>query len=386
MRVEPGEGWDEPAIVVRLRPGLNVRNRVRSGTIRGPPMTPCRALPSISFAATLSRDVAIVSRLSGSTPSSPWCSLYLSNATVFGGELAPTLDTSKEFGGGLVRPSIRPREFGLSGDQLAGERLREDGLRELLGAGIEARSRITTWAVGRKHLSSSFVRCGLCGSGISITASMRSAQSSYCCTKARAKGCEGIGYRVEHHVDAAVIGACMSLVTDEVLERTREIIQETLDVRRQVETHEAEHARLEREVATAERRIKGTQELVLDSDGAEREHHRASLRDQLARLERLKSALVEVKASPTPTDAKTVLKELEERVLGLRELLARGRLEALPAVQAILGGERFTATKIEGGWHLEARVSSVYLFDKAGRHQKARIKGSVPEPPAGSAP
>jgi hypothetical protein len=57
---------------------------------------------------------------------------------------------------------------------------------------------------------------------------------------------------------------------------------------------------------------------------------------------------------------KLVLRELEERIRGLRARLQSCTFEEnLGAVQDILGGERFEATKLEKGWKLRARASSV---------------------------
>jgi hypothetical protein len=202
-----------------------------------------------------------------------------------------------------------------------------------------------------------------------------------------------LGYRPEHQVDQGVIMAAGMLLTDEVLAKTKAIIRATLDVKRQIDARELELDRLTREIGLTERRIRAARELVLDSEGAEQDDHRASLRHQLARLGDLKEALARVEATSAPTDEKTVLERLEARVDELRAGLAQGGVAALPSVQNLLGEERLDATRRpDGRWDLNGKGHPIRVFYgderfvEVGPKQKLRIKGVVPTSPAPAAP
>jgi hypothetical protein len=176
-----------------------------------------------------------------------------------------------------------------------------------LDAQIQARARNQTWSMGvRRHLASSFLRCP-CGGSITTSSSTRSRGRFYCCDWVRSKRCTaGIGYRLEEAVDAAVIEACTALLSDEVITRTREIITAALDVRAQHDTRLLERDRLTRDIATTEKRARGFEEMAADSEGAERERHRAALREQLARLAALQEQLRQLDAqegTPRSSDA-----------------------------------------------------------------------------------
>jgi site-specific DNA recombinase len=243
-----------------------------------------------------------------------------------------------------------------------------------LDAQIKARARVTTWSVGlRKHLSSGFVRCP-CGGTITTSASNRSRAKQYCCTRVKAGACTaGLGYRNEAAVDAAVIAACAAALTDEVVTRTREIIAEALAALGRTDTRVMERDRLTREIATAERRIEAARELVLDSMGAERDDHRASLRRQLDRLAALQGQLREVDAQEAPPDPRALLEDFDGRIRGLRETLAAGGLGALPVIQAILGGQRLTAIRTpDGCWELRGK-GGVPVYYQARRSQAVNL-------------
>ena len=126
-------------------------------------------------------------------------------------------------------------------------------------------------------------------------------------------------------------------------------------------------------------------DVVGDSEGAEREHARASLRDQLARLDALKASLAKLEASAAPPDPKTVLEWLERRVMALRATLNLGGIEALPAVAEIMGKDKFVASRIDNNgrvteWKLTSRISTAYLFARIDDQGKARIKGAPATP------
>ncbi len=174
------------------------------------------------------------------------------------------------------------------------------------------------------------------------------------------------------------------LLTDDVLAETKAIIRETLDVRRHPEARELELDRLDREIKATERRISAYQEMAAESEGAERDRHRAALRVQLARLADLRNVLARVEATPAPADAKTVLERLEARVDELRAGLAQGGVAALPAVASLLGKDRLDATRRgDGKWDLNGEGYPVRVFHadsefvKVGPKQKKAVKGDV---------
>ena len=237
-----------------------------------------------------------------------------------------------------------------------------------LDAQIQARVRTQTWSVGvRKHLSSPFVRCP-CGGSITPSSSKRSRSNTYCCTRIKSGACTaGLGYRNEDAVDAAVIAACAAVLTDEVVTRTREIIAEALAAVARPDTRATERDRLTRDMATAERRIEAARELVLDSTGAERDDHRASLRRQLDRLAALQGQLREVDAHQAPPDPRALLEDFDGRMRGLRDTLAAGGLGALPALQAILGNQRLTAIRTpDGCWELRGKAGVPVYYQARG--------------------
>ena len=132
-----------------------------------------------------------------------------------------------------------------------------------------------------------------------------------------------------------------------------------------------------------EKRVRAAEEMALDSEGAERDRHRTTLREQLARLADLREALVRA-ATPAPADTKTVLEHLEARVDKLRAGLAQGGLDALPAVASLLGEDRLDATRRgDGKWELNGEGYPVRVFHgdsefvKVGPNRKAKVKGAA---------
>jgi DNA invertase Pin-like site-specific DNA recombinase len=251
-------------------------------------------------------------------------------------------------------------------------RVWDDETNKKLDAQIQARARNTTWSVGaRKHLSSSFLRCQ-CGGSIVPSSSPRC--PTYTCSKIKGHACTaGLGYRNEQVVDRALVEACIPILSNEVIDRTRAIIKEALDVRVQHDTRLVEHERLTRDIATAEKRVRSAEELVLDSEGPERDRYRASLREQLARLAAFRTQLQELDAQEPTPDPRALLADFDARVMGLRETLARGGLAALPVMQAILGGQRLTVTRTpEGRWELRGKGAVGALYrDREARWSQA---------------
>ncbi len=175
--------------------------------------------------------------------------MILKNPT-YRGEIKRGRVTMLDKGGAITRISARPEDV----RRYPRPELKvwDEETIARIDAQMQARARRTTWSTNntiRRHLSSSFVKCGVCGFGVSITTSGRSKYAAYACTRARSKACEGIGYRAEHIADTAVIRACKSRVEPDVLEETLAIARETLDVRRQVDARALEHDRLKRDIA-----------------------------------------------------------------------------------------------------------------------------------------
>ena len=239
---------------------------------------------------------------------------------------------------------------------------------------IKSRSRVHTWGTGRKHLSSGLVRCVHCGTGVTTASSHRSKSASYCCAKAKAQGCKGIGYRPKHVVDSAILMACQSLLTDEILEEVLIVVRQTLNVATHASTREIEIDRLNRDVKLVEKRVANLTEAVADTDSKDvRAGLFVALQEQQRRLVELLKKLDDAKSSPLPLDPKTVMEHMEKRIKNLRARLSVGGIEALPAVLSILGEERFIATKSPDGWTMKARVSAAFLFAQDDGSQKAAI-------------
>jgi hypothetical protein len=198
-----------------------------------------------------------------------------------------------------------------------------------------------------------------------MMASARSPCSEAVPRRARPIGDDG--YRNEDAGDAAVLAACAAVLTDEVVTRTREIIAEALATSARTDTRATERDRLTRDIATAERRIEAARELVLDSTGAERDDHCASLRRQLDRLAALQGQLREVDAQQAPPAPRALLEDFDGRMRGLRDTLAAGDLGALPAIQAILGNQRLTALRTpDGCWELRGKAGVAVYFQARG--------------------
>lgn len=245
------------------------------------------------------------------------------------------------------------------------------------------------WGRTPRHLSTRFVRCGVCGGSLVATSSQRSKYASLVCDRQRSKACSGIGYRSEPAVDQAVVAAVGLAVTDEIWVRTKQLLRDALNAQRNADEQEAEIDRLRRDVQTAERRVRNLTDSLAEADSSgERAVVFQALRAEAKRLELAKSGLAQAESRPTRERPESILDEAERRVMALRETLARGGVAAIPAVEAILGPEKFTATRAEGGgWQLTATVATAHLYVGSSTGEKAKIKGQLPKappPPASS--
>jgi DNA invertase Pin-like site-specific DNA recombinase len=241
------------------------------------------------------------------------------------------------------------------------------------------------WGRTPRRFSTRLVRCGLCGGAMISTSSKRSKRGpdgtperSLCCDRHRVKGCPGVGYRKEHIVDAAILGAVNDLLTDEVWTRTKQIVREALEARDEADKHEAEIDRLRREVQGSVKRIRSLTDGVAEAeDAAARAPLLEALRSETKRSESLRAALARAEAAPAPGTPETILEEAERRVEALRTTLARGGPQAVAAVEAVLGeGAKFTAMRIEtGAWELTARGSLANLFVESSSRRRTRPTG-----------
>ena len=190
-------------------------------------------------------------------------------------------------------------------------------------------------------------------------------------TAATSLGPEGLA------LDSLEMMAASEVVEPEQWARTKEILREALQTQKRTCKRESEIERLSREIQLTEKKARAAEEMAYDAEGSERERHRASLRSHLAQLDLLKRALAEVARQPALEDPDDILAAAEAHVVHLREQLARGGLEAAPAVRAVMGQEKFLATRqADGTWALTADVSTAFLFEGLGTNQKAAITGA----------
>ncbi len=262
---------------------------------------------------------------------------------------------------------------------------------------IASRTRNRSPRANRTHLSSGFVKCALCGTGVVTTGSKRSSSITYCCHRMRPRRCAGIGYRKERAVDEAVLGALAPLVTEDVLERACAIARERLEAEQHEGNRASETDRLRRELATAERRCRNVGDALAEADAAQRPDLMARHREEIQRREMTRAALAGAERVVLVADAEALAAQLHARVTELRRLLAQGGAEARPAVEAILAGAHFVATPVlvdaRKRWDLRARIAGGYLYRAAGAvlpslcaPQKLKIKGALDAFTAPAAP
>ena len=233
---------------------------------------------------------------------------------------------------------------------------------------ILARPRRKTWGVAvPRHLASSFVKCGICGSSLVVSGTKRRNNLSYTCDRHRMHGraaCRGIGYRAEHAVDEALLAAIAPFVDGDIAKRTLHILQEKLETQSRTDGRDSARQRTEQDLDTARRKAKNLADAI--ARGGEMDALLAALREQSTRVEMLKSELDRLtKKAPVALDPRRVLADARKRLLGLSKLLHRGGVEARPVVAAVLGGERLTAMPIEVNgarrWQLSGQISAGFL-------------------------
>ena len=89
------------------------------------------------------------------------------------------------------------------------------------------------WGQTPRHLSTPFVKCGVCGGSVVATGNKKGKNISLVCDRQRYRGCVGIGYRAEPHVDRAVLAAVSAPLSGEVWSRVRESAPRRSKPRRQ---------------------------------------------------------------------------------------------------------------------------------------------------------
>ncbi len=240
-------------------------------------------------------------------------------------------------------------------------------------------------AAAVRHMSTRVVRCGLCGGALISTSSKRSKGSSLRCAKRQVRGCPGIGYKREHMVDAAVCAAVAGLVTGEVWERCKATLRDALAAQVETDQRAAEVDRLRRDVAASARRVRNLTESVAEEDDATaRGSLREALRAEGKRLDGLKGALARAEAAPAPESPAAVLEEAERAVDAFRAALSAGGAQAAEAIGAVLGEEKFTATREGERWVLTARANPGGMFGTSAgtRSGKPRKRSSTPGNPS----
>jgi site-specific DNA recombinase len=219
------------------------------------------------------------------------------------------------------------------------------------------------WGGTSKHLSTRFLRCSVCGGAMVSCSSVRSKSASLVCDAHRSRGCPGVGYRKEAFVDRALLAAVAAPLTDRIWAKFRRELAAALDAQKRTDRREAEIDRLGCAIQASERRIATLTEAVAETDGkGARVSLLAKLETEGSALEALRASLAELQASPAPLPAEAILEEANKRVAEIRDALARGGVEAIPAVAAIMGDEKFKVTRVAEGWRLQARISAANLF------------------------
>ncbi len=256
-------------------------------------------------------------------------------------------------------------------------RIWPDGLLARLDA-LLARPRRKAWGVATpKHLASSFLRCGVCGSSLVVSGTRKRNNLSYVCDRHRMHGraaCRGIGYRAEHAVDAALLRALAPFIDGEVAERAFGLLEAELKAQAADSGWESARARIQRDLDTAERRAKNLADAI--ARGGEMDALLAALRQDTSRIEGLKSDLGRLDhTAPVAVDASAIVGSARKRLTALSKLLRKGGVEARPVVAAVLGSDRLVVTPIEVNgsrrWQLAGQVSAGYLVSHVVKEASA---------------
>jgi site-specific DNA recombinase len=247
-------------------------------------------------------------------------------------------------------------------------RIWPDGLLVQIDAAL-ARPRRKAWgAATPRHLSSSFLRCGVCGASLVVSGTKKRNNLSYVCDRHRLNGrsaCRGIGYRVEHAVDAALLRAIAPFIDGDVAQRALGMLEDQLEARAKDHGRESARERIQRDLEAAQRKAKNLADAI--ARGGEMDALLAALREQTSRVDAFKADLDRLEhEAPVAIDPRRTLGTVRKRLAALSKLLRQGGVEARPAVAAVLGGERLVATPIEVNgsrrWQLAGQISAGYLL------------------------
>jgi site-specific DNA recombinase len=238
-------------------------------------------------------------------------------------------------------------------------------------------------AMGPRHLGSSFLKCGVCGSSLVVSGTKKRNNLSYTCDKHRMHGraaCRGVGYRAEHAVDRALIEAVTPFIDGEIAERALGMLKADLEAQARDGARDAARERLQKELEAAQRRAKNLTDAI--ARGGEMDPLIAGLREQTERMASLKAELVQLKRSaPAAIDPRRVLAAARKRLGEYAELLQVGGLQARPVVEAVLGGERLVVTPIEVDgakrWQLAGQISAGFIMHHVVKSSSAACPSCV---------
>jgi DNA invertase Pin-like site-specific DNA recombinase len=233
-------------------------------------------------------------------------------------------------------------------------------------AGTSGRRRRPAGAATPRHLAVGFVRCPLCGHG--LTAIHPSTRAAYACSWHASRGtsvCVGLGYRKEALVDEALLEAVSPLLDGEVARRALDRLRRRLQTSSAQRVRQADCQRLRRALGEAERESSNLVTAIARGDAPE--PLLDALRARQKRIADLKAELERLSAPPPASlDGRRTLVAIEERLQELVELRAQGGVAARPVLSAVLGDAKFTAIPTEENgqrrWTLTAKVAGGYLL------------------------
>jgi site-specific DNA recombinase len=250
-----------------------------------------------------------------------------------------------------------------------------------------SRPRRKAWGVATpRHLASSFLRCAVCGSSLVVSGTKRRNNLSYVCDRHRMHGrsaCRGIGYRVEHAVDAALLRAVAPFIDGDIAERALGLLKDHLEAQAKDNGREAARERVQRDLDAAQRKAKNLADAI--ARGGEMDALLVALREETGRIDGLRADVERLEhAAPVAINPRRILVTARKRLAAFSKLLRHGGVEARPVVAAVLGTERLVATPIEVNgskrWQLAGRISAGYLMS----HVVKEASDSSPSCPAPS--
>ena len=229
-----------------------------------------------------------------------------------------------------------------------------------------AGERVAKGAAAPKNLASSFLACGVCGGGLTVTASTRRAGAAeYCCSRCNAKGvkvCRGVGGRAVVPVERALVSMIRPFIDGPAKERALRLVRARLDAR--PEGLATERQAVAFALADAERGGEAIARAIRHGGKLESLVQEAKDNDQ--EKKRLRARLSRLDASPVASlDAKRRVADIEARLADLARALDEGGIAAYPAVKAVLQGRRLNVVPVtvkgKRRWSLVGRIPAGYL-------------------------